>query len=80
MNDLPFCVYILKCIDGKLYTGFTRYLKKRLKAHQSGEVHFTKNKLPVQLIHVSKFNNPLTAYNFERYLNQGPGKHSETNI
>ncbi|MDC6352374.1 GIY-YIG nuclease family protein [Zeaxanthinibacter sp. PT1] len=73
MRELPFCVYILKCNNGKFYTGCSRNLNERLKAHQSGEVHFTKDKLPVKLVHISKFNNSLTAYNFERYLKTGSG-------
>ena len=30
------CVYILKCGDGSLYTGWTNHFEKRLAAHRSG--------------------------------------------
>lgn len=71
--SLPFCVYILKCSNGQFYTGFSTNLENRLKAHKSGEVHFTKDKLPVELIHVSYFVDKQKAYDFERYLKSGSG-------
>ncbi len=71
--DLPFAVYILKCSNGKHYTGFTRRLKQRLVEHQKGEVSYTKDKLPVELVHVSYFSNNKKAYDFERYLKTGSG-------
>lgn len=70
---LPYCVYILKCSNGQFYTGFSANLDQRLKAHNRGEVHFTKDKLPVQLIHFSNFKDKQKAYDFERYLKSGSG-------
>ncbi|MEX0360942.1 GIY-YIG nuclease family protein [Flagellimonas sp.] len=70
---LPYSVYILKCSNGQFYTGFSANLKQRLKAHAKGEVSFTKDKLPIELIHVSTFSNKLKAYDFERYLKSGSG-------
>ena len=52
---LPFAVYILKCKDETYYTGFTTNIKNRLKAHNKKEVHYTKDKLPVELVHLSLF-------------------------
>lgn len=69
----PYGVYILKCGNGKFYTGFTRNIQKRLIAHKKGEVLFTKDKLPVKLVHFSLFENKLKAYAFERYLKSGSG-------
>jgi putative endonuclease len=70
---LLYCVYILKCSNGKFYTGYSANLEKRLKAHQNGEVHFTKDKLPFVFVHVSYFINKQKAYDFERYLKSGSG-------
>ena len=72
--SIPYCVYILQCKNGKFYVGYTTCMEKRLKAHKKGEVKFTKNKLPVKLIHLSKFSDKTKAYNFERYLKSGSGK------
>lgn len=43
-------VYILKCSDGKFYTGCTSNLEDRMKRHHGGEVLSTKNRLPVMLV------------------------------
>ena len=71
--SLPYAVYILKCSKGKFYTGYTSNMANRLKSHEKGEVHFTKDKLPVELIHLSQFANKQKAYDFERYLKSGSG-------
>ena len=71
--DLPYAVYILKCSNGKYYTGCTSRLKARLAEHRKGHVLFTKDKLPVTLVHASYFRNKIDAYNYERYLKTGSG-------
>lgn len=71
--ELPYAVYILKCKDNTYYTGFTVNIEKRLKAHNNKEVHYTKDKLPVVLVHLSLFENKMKAYDFERYLKSGSG-------
>lgn len=45
-------VYILRCGDGSLYTGWTNDLEKRLRAHQSGRgAKYTRSRLPVELVY-----------------------------
>ena len=45
-------VYIIKCKDGKLYTGITNDLENRIKQHSRGHgCRFTKYRLPVKLLH-----------------------------
>ncbi len=70
---LPYAVYILKCNDNTFYTGFTTNIKNRLAAHSSGEVKYTKSRLPIELNHISFFQNKKKAYDFERYLKTGSG-------
>lgn len=49
-------VYILKCADGTLYTGWTNQLKKRLAAHNGGRgAKYTKPRLPVELVYYETF-------------------------
>ncbi|HBC97611.1 MAG TPA: hypothetical protein DC034_12555 [Clostridium sp.] len=49
-------VYILKCRDGTLYTGYTNNLGKRLKAHNSKKgAKYTKGRTPVRLVYFEKF-------------------------
>ncbi len=65
LMQLPYTVYILKCANGKHYTGNSANITKRLIAHRNGEVHFTKDKLPVELVHQSLFSIKQKAYDFE---------------
>lgn len=67
-------VYMLRCSDGKIYTGNTGNLQNRLKRHRGGYVSFTRNRLPVELVTFLGFADKQKAYNFERYLKSGSGK------
>jgi len=71
--ELPYAVYILKCANGTYYTGYTTNITNRLVAHRKGEVSYTKDKLPVELVYLSLFANKQKAYEFERYLKSGSG-------
>ncbi len=43
-------VYLLRCRDGSLYTGWTNDLDKRLAAHAAGTAsRYTRSRLPVEL-------------------------------
>ena len=42
-------VYILRCVDGTLYTGCTNDLQRRLRAHGNQQVKYTRCRLPVAL-------------------------------
>jgi putative endonuclease len=47
---MPWDIYIIECNDGKLYTGITNNLKRRIKEHQRGNgCKFTKGRIPVKL-------------------------------
>jgi len=51
-----FYVYIVKCSDHTLYTGYTIDLQKRIKLHNQGKASkYTRSRLPVTLIHVEEF-------------------------
>lgn len=42
--------YIVECRDGKLYTGWTNCIEKRLEDHNSGKgAKFTRSRTPVRL-------------------------------
>jgi len=66
-------VYILLCSDGTYYTGCTGNLEERLIRHRRAEVHYTQNKLPVELITAIVFTNKYKAFEFEKYLKSGSG-------
>ena len=45
-------VYIIECKDGKLYTGITNNLERRIRDHNSGNgCRFTKYRAPVELLY-----------------------------
>jgi len=45
-------VYILRCADGTLYTGWTNDLDRRLAAHSAGSgAKYTRVRLPVELVY-----------------------------
>ena len=66
-------VYILKCFNDTYYTGCTQDLDERLIRHGKGQVHYTKDKLPVELITYVAFQEKYKAYKFEKYLKSGSG-------
>jgi putative endonuclease len=57
MDELPEgpVVYLLRCRDGSLYTGWTNQLGRRLRAHSAGKgARYTRSRLPVELVLVLK--------------------------
>ena len=45
-------VYMLRCGDGSLYTGYTDDVSRRLAVHQSGKgAKYTRSRLPVELVY-----------------------------
>jgi putative endonuclease len=43
-------VYMLRCRDGSLYTGWTSDLERRMARHKAGKAsRYTANRLPVEL-------------------------------
>jgi putative endonuclease len=52
-DPAAWCVYILRCADGTLYTGITNRLDRRLAGHRTGRAsRYTRSRLPVRLVHV----------------------------
>lgn len=48
--EKQWCVYMLECRDGSLYTGITDDLERRLKAHSSGKgAKYTRGRGPLIL-------------------------------
>ena len=66
-------VYVLECSDKTYYTGCTSNLDARLVRHNSGEVEYTKYRLPVKVVFYCAFENKRKAFEFEKYLKSGSG-------
>jgi len=70
-------VYVLKSKkDGKLYTGITNDIKRRIKEHNKGVVSTpsTKNRGPFELIYFEKLKSRINAREREKYLKSGAGR------
>ncbi len=64
-------VYILKCADGTLYTGWTTDPERRLKAHNSGKgAKYTRSRRPVELIYAEEFDDKVEAQRREYAIKQ----------
>lgn len=52
MGYVSFYVYLLRCADGTLYTGYTDDPVRRTKVHNAGKgAKYTRARLPVELVY-----------------------------
>ena len=79
---MPFYVYILRCADDTLYTGFTGDLKRRFKQHQSGSIPraYTKPRRPVDLVWAGEFETKEEARANEKKIKRMSTARKETLI
>ena len=64
-------VYMLRCRDGSLYTGWTNDLEKRLKAHNSGVASkYTRARLPAELVYFEEWESKEAAMSREWHIKQ----------
>lgn len=62
-------VYMLRCRDGSLYTGWTNNLEKRLKAHNSGVASkYTRTRLPAELVYSEEWESKEAAMSREWHI------------
>lgn len=70
-----FFVYVLKSEkNGKLYKGFTKDLKRRMKEHSCCQPTFTKNNGPWKLVYYECFISENDAKEEEKFLKSGKGR------
>lgn len=67
-------VYVLRCADGRLYTGCTSDIDERLRRHSAGYESATRLRLPVVLLSYIAFTKESKAFEFEKYLKGGSGR------
>ncbi len=64
-------VYILRCNDDSLYTGWTNNLEKRIKAHSDGKgAKYTRARIPVELVYFEVFEDKIEAMKREYAIKQ----------
>ena len=55
-------IYILRCHDDTLYTGYTTDPMRRLEVHQNGKgAKYTRSRLPVELIYQEELEDKSSA-------------------
>src|SRR3546814_6013343 len=66
---MAFWTYMLRCSDGRYYTGHTDDLEHRIGQHQSGQgSQFTRRRLPVTLVWSEAFSSRIEALEAERIV------------
>lgn len=64
-------VYILRCADNSLYTGWTNNLDRRIKMHVKGKgAKYTKSRLPVELVYFEEYEDKIEAMKREYAIKQ----------
>lgn len=68
-------IYIVKCKDGSLYTGYAKDVTQRVAKHNNGQgAKYTKIRRPVQLVYQEMFDTKSEAlkreYEIKRYTRQ----------
>lgn len=64
-------VYVARCSDDTLYTGYTTDLKRRIRQHNNGNgAKYTRSRTPVTLVHAEIFDNKSSAMSREYEFKQ----------
>lgn len=75
MDHKEHTVYILRCKDQTLYTGYTNDLQKRLELHKSGKgAKYTRGRGPFQVMYIETFQTKEEALKKEYEIKQLPRK------
>ncbi len=71
---MPFVYVLRSSVTGRLYTGATTDLDRRLLQHNSGLSRSTKNRGPWVLVHKEELASLADALRRERFLKTGRGR------
>lgn len=64
-------IYIIRCRDKSLYTGWTNNLERRFKAHQEGKgAKYTRGRGPLELVYFEEFEEKAIAMKREYEIKQ----------
>ena len=66
---MSYYVYLLRCRDGTLYTGYTDNPERRLRVHNAGKgAKSTRSRLPVELVYQEQCPDKSAALRREREI------------
>ncbi|MFW5977854.1 MAG: GIY-YIG nuclease family protein [Halohasta sp.] len=64
-------VYVLRCADDTLYTGYTTDPERRLREHNAGEgAKYTRGRTPLELVHLESYDTQSAAMSREYEIKQ----------
>jgi putative endonuclease len=64
-------VYVLRCADDTLYTGYTTDVERRVAEHEAGEgAKYTRGRTPVEVVHTERYDSRSAATSREAALKQ----------
>jgi len=67
----PHYVYVLRCSDDSLYTGYTTDVERRVAEHDVGDgAKYTRGRTPVALVHVEEFDSKSAAMRREHEIKE----------
>ncbi len=68
-------VYVLRSLkNGRLYTGSTDNVARRISEHNSGKSKATRHTRPFELLYTESYNTRTEAYQREMFLKTGHGR------
>jgi predicted GIY-YIG superfamily endonuclease len=66
-------VYVVRCVDGSLYTGISTDVPARVAAHNAGRgARYTRSRRPVELVHTERKKSQSTAAKREAAIKAWP--------
>ncbi|MFB3888736.1 MAG: GIY-YIG nuclease family protein [Candidatus Bathyarchaeia archaeon] len=66
---MPFYVYILRCMDGTFYTGYTKNVKTRMRLHANGKgARYTRTHKLQEVAYVEEFGSRSEAMKREKTI------------
>ncbi|HEX9862231.1 MAG TPA: GIY-YIG nuclease family protein [Candidatus Bathyarchaeia archaeon] len=66
---MPYYVYVILCVDGSFYTGYTKNIDTRIKLHESGKgARYTKMHKPQKISYLELFDSRAQAMKREKQI------------
>jgi putative endonuclease len=77
-NPLVHFVYMVRCADGTLYTGYAKDPERRAQAHNAGRgAKYTSGRRPVSLVYIERFRSLGKALSREHALKRATRRQKE---
>lgn len=68
-GDKMHYVYVVKCRDDSLYTGYTTNVEKRVETHNRGKgAKYTRGRTPVELVYQEEYEDKIQAMRREAFI------------